>query len=175
LPDRGDGPRARRRSRPSRRAARDVRRPRNSGRRSRRGRAPWRRRPALAGLRELRPVSRLRATRRGVQAARAEPFRVKRGHLESNVLVLVTLALVAFGMVMVYSATSASATIGGGNPVYYLKRQAIFAVIGLVALVVVRRWNYRSLRHAAPVLVFGSVFLLVIALGGGQNVTGARP
>ena len=39
---------------------------------------------------------------------------MKRGHLESNVLVLVTLALVAFGMVMVYSATSASATIGGG-------------------------------------------------------------
>jgi len=37
---------------------------------------------------------------------------VKRGHLESNVLVLVTLALVAFGMVMVYSATSASAAIG---------------------------------------------------------------
>jgi cell division protein FtsW len=99
---------------------------------------------------------------------------VKRGHVESNVLVLVTLALVAFGMVMVYSATSASATIGGGNPVYYLKRQAIFAFIGVVALVVARRWNYRSLRHAAPMLVVGSLLLLAVALVGGQNVNGAR-
>jgi cell division protein FtsW len=99
---------------------------------------------------------------------------VKRGQLESNVLVLVTLALVAFGMVMVYSATSASATIGGGNPVYYLKRQAIFAAIGLVVLVVLRRWSYRSLRHSAPLLVVGSLFLLAVALVGGQNVNGAR-
>jgi cell division protein FtsW len=99
---------------------------------------------------------------------------VKRGQLESNVLVLVTLALVAFGMVMVYSATSASATIGGGNPIYYLKRQAIFAAIGLVALVVLRRCSYRSLRHSAPLLIVGSLFLLAVALVGGQNVNGAR-
>ena len=57
---------------------------------------------------------------------------MKRGHLESNVLVLITLALVAFGMVMVYSATSASAAIGGGNSMYYLKRQGLFALVGLV-------------------------------------------
>ena len=99
---------------------------------------------------------------------------MKRGQLESNVLVLVTLALVAFGMVMVYSATSASATIGGGNPIYYLKRQAIFAAIGLAALVVLRRLSYRSLRHSAPLLIVGSLFLLAVALVGGQNVNGAR-
>jgi cell division protein FtsW len=99
---------------------------------------------------------------------------VKRGHLESNVLVLVTLALVAFGMVMVYSATSASAAIGGGNSVYYLKRQALFAVFGLVALVVARRWSYSKLRHLAPSLLIVSLFLLLFALVGGQNVNGAR-
>ena len=33
---------------------------------------------------------------------------MKKGQLESHVLVLVTLGLVAFGLVMVYSATSAS-------------------------------------------------------------------
>jgi cell division protein FtsW len=99
---------------------------------------------------------------------------VKRGHLESNVLVLVTLALVAFGMVMVYSATSASAAIGGGNSVYYLKRQGLFALIGVAALVLARRWNYRRLRHLAPSLVLGSLFLLLFALVGGHDVNGAR-
>jgi cell division protein FtsW len=98
---------------------------------------------------------------------------VKRGHLESNILVLVTLALVAFGMVMVYSATSASAAIGGGNPVYYLKRQGIYALLGLTLLLIARRWNYRSLRHLAPALVLGSLLLLVVALVGGQSVNGA--
>ena len=81
---------------------------------------------------------------------------MKRGHIESNILVLVTLALVAFGMVMVYSATSASAAIGGGNPVYYLKRQGLFALVGLVLLVLASRWKYQSLRHVAPMLVLGA-------------------
>jgi cell division protein FtsW len=99
---------------------------------------------------------------------------VKRGHLESSILVLVTLALVAFGMVMVYSATSASAAIGGGNPAYYLKRQGTYALLGLVLLVAARRWNYRALRHLAPMLVLGSLLLLLVALVGGQSVNGAR-
>jgi cell division protein FtsW len=99
---------------------------------------------------------------------------VKRGHLETNVLILVTIALVAFGMVMVYSATSASAAIGGGNPAYYLKRQGIYAVFGVALLLVASRWNYRSLRHLAPVLVLGSLVLLVVALAGGESINGAR-
>lgn len=98
---------------------------------------------------------------------------MKRGHLESNVLVLVTLALVAFGMVMVYSATSASAAIGGGNPTYYLKRQGIYALLGVALLVFARRWNYRALRGLAPALVIGSLVLLVIALLNGDTVNGA--
>jgi cell division protein FtsW len=98
---------------------------------------------------------------------------VKRGHLEANVLVLVTLSLVAFGMVMVYSATSASATIGGGNPAYYLKRQGIYALLGVVVLLVATRWNYHRLRHLAPMLVLGSLFLLLLVLVVGDRVNGA--
>jgi cell division protein FtsW len=99
---------------------------------------------------------------------------MRRGQLESNVLILVTLALVAFGMVMVYSATSASAAIGGGNSAYYLKRQTIYALLGVALLLVARRWSYRSLRKVAPALVLGSLFLLLLALAAGQSVNGAR-
>ena len=38
---------------------------------------------------------------------------------------ILTLGLVAFGLVMVYSATSASAAIGNGDPMSFLKRQAV--------------------------------------------------
>jgi cell division protein FtsW len=99
---------------------------------------------------------------------------VKRGQLESNLLVLVTLALVAFGLVMVYSATSASAAVGGRDPSYYLKRQAIFAVIGVVAMILCARGRYRSLRPLAPTLLVGSLILLAGVLVAGQSVNGAR-
>jgi cell division protein FtsW len=99
---------------------------------------------------------------------------VKRGQLESNLLVLVTLALVAFGLVMVYSATSASAAVGGRDPSYYLKRQAVFAVLGLGAMIFAARWRYRALRPLAPTLLMGSLLLLAGVLVAGERVNGAR-
>ena len=73
---------------------------------------------------------------------------MRRGELESRILILVTLALVAFGIVMVYSATSAPAAVGGGNPNYYLERQGIYAVLGIVLMVLAQRWDYRRLRRS---------------------------
>jgi cell division protein FtsW len=100
---------------------------------------------------------------------------VKRAQLESNVLVLVTLALTAFGLVMVYSATSARAVDGGnGQPMYYLTRQALFAGIGLVALLVAARTPYAFWRRIAPSLVLVSLVLLAGVLLVGQRVNGAR-
>ena len=61
---------------------------------------------------------------------------MKKGQLDSHILVLVTLGLTAFGLVMVYSATSAPAALGGGDPVFYLKREAIYALIGVALLMV---------------------------------------
>ena len=59
---------------------------------------------------------------------------MSRGQLEQRLLVLVTLSLVAFGLVMVYSATSGAAAVGGGDPATYLKKQAVYAVIGIVVM-----------------------------------------
>jgi len=100
---------------------------------------------------------------------------VKRAQLESNVLVLVTLALTAFGLVMVYSATSARAVDGGnGRPMEYLTRQALFAGIGLVALLFAARTPYSFWRKAAPSFVLISLVLLAGVLLVGQSVNGAR-
>jgi cell division protein FtsW len=99
---------------------------------------------------------------------------VKRGQLEARVLTLVTLGLVAFGLVMVYSATSASATLANGDPAYFLKRQAGYAVLGLVLMVAASRIDYRILRRLAPALVVTSLVLLIAVLGMGQAVNGAR-
>ena len=99
---------------------------------------------------------------------------MKRAQLESNVLVLVTLALTAFGLVMVYSATSARAVDGNGQPMYYLTRQALFAGIGLVALIVAARTPYDFWRRVSPSLVLVSLLMLAGVLLVGQSVNGAR-
>ena len=89
-------------------------------------------------------------------------------------MTLVTLGLVAFGLVMVYSATSASATLANGDPAYFLKRQAGYALLGLTLMVVASRVDYRVLRRLAPALIVTSLVLLLAVLVMGQAVNGAR-
>jgi cell division protein FtsW len=95
-------------------------------------------------------------------------------HLEYHLLVLVTLGLVAFGLVMVYSASSARALLSADAPSYYLKRQAIYAVMGLVALVILSRFDFHRLRHATQPLLAVTFVLLVAVLVIGTAVNGAR-
>jgi cell division protein FtsW len=99
---------------------------------------------------------------------------VKTGQLESRLLILVTLGLVAFGLVMVYSATSASAALANGDPSYFLKRQAIYAVLGLVLMALASRIDFRVIRRLAPLLMVASLGLLLGVLVVGQSVNGAR-
>jgi cell division protein FtsW len=99
---------------------------------------------------------------------------VKKGQLDSHILVLVTLGLTAFGLVMVYSATSAPAALGGSDPVFYLKRESIYAAIGVAFLMIASRTDYRALRYFAPVLILGSLGLCLAVLAVGQQVNGAR-
>jgi cell division protein FtsW len=100
--------------------------------------------------------------------------RPRGSHLEYHLLVLVTLGLVAFGLVMVYSASSARALLSADAPSYYLKRQAIYAVIGLVALVILSRLDFHRLRHATQPLLAVTFVLLVAVLAIGTAVNGAR-
>ena len=104
----------------------------------------------------------------------AEVAALKRGQLDAHILVLVTLGLTAFGLVMVYSATSAPAALGGGDPVFYLKRESIYAALGVVLLLVASRVDYRKLRYLAPVLMLTSLGLCLAVLALGQQVNGAR-
>jgi cell division protein FtsW len=93
---------------------------------------------------------------------------------ESRLLVLVTLGLVAFGLVMVYSATSAPAALAQTDPMSYLKKQGIYALFGVVLMMLASRFDYRRLRALAPTLVLTALFLCLAVLGVGARVNGAR-
>ena len=101
-------------------------------------------------------------------------MRPKRLQFEWNLLVLVTTALVLFGLVMVYSATSGSAALGNANPLGVVEKQVIYALIGVGLLVVVSRLPLEQLRALAPTLVVTALVLCVGVLAVGASVNGAR-
>ena len=84
--------------------------------------------------------------------------------------------LVAIGLVMIYSASSAVAYAESHDTAYYLKRQFVQLIVGLVAAYAVYRIDYRKLRAAAPYLLVLSALSLIAVLVPhvGVYVGGAR-
>jgi cell division protein FtsW len=99
---------------------------------------------------------------------------VSDSHLDQRLLAFVTLALVAFGLVMVYSATSASAAVGNGDSMAFLQRQAVYALIGVVFMTLAARFDYHRLRYVAPLLVIVALGLCAAVLVLGPPINGAR-
>jgi len=97
---------------------------------------------------------------------------------EYSVMLTATLCLVAFGAVMVFSATSVKAVLteGGGDSAEYLKRVAVFAVLGLIAMRIFSSYGLRLARSATPVfLVIAFLMLLAVLVPGvGQTVNGSQ-
>jgi cell division protein FtsW len=96
------------------------------------------------------------------------------GHLDQRILAFVTLALVAFGLVMVYSATSASAAVGNSDPMSFLKRQTVYALLGLVCMTLAARFDYHRLRYLTAPLVLTALGLCTAVLVMGPPINGAR-
>ena len=94
--------------------------------------------------------------------------------LEQRLLVLVTLALVAFGLVMVFSATSAAAALGNGDPITFLRRQGAYALLGVGLMVAASRVDHRKLRNLAPPLVLAAFVLCVAVLVVAPEINGAK-
>jgi cell division protein FtsW len=89
------------------------------------------------------------------------------------------LILGAMGLVMVYSAsiaTAESARYAGHNPAWFLIRHAAFLGMALVAALLVFLFPARFWQQAAPWLFLGAVALLIVVLvpGLGREVNGAR-
>ena len=96
------------------------------------------------------------------------------GQIQQRLLVLVTLGLVAFGLVMVYSATSAAAALGNGDPITFLKRQGIYAAFGVALMVAASRFDNRRLRALAPPLVLVALGLCAAVLVVAPEINGAK-
>ena len=80
-------------------------------------------------------------------------------------LFTVTMLLVFVGLVMVFSASAVMARERFGSPYSFLSKQLIWAAVGLVAMVVAMRVDYRRYKHPALVFSFlGITTLLLISV-----------
>ncbi|HTU70276.1 MAG TPA: putative lipid II flippase FtsW [Candidatus Baltobacteraceae bacterium] len=85
-------------------------------------------------------------------------------------------SLVAIGLVMVFSASSATAYLEHHDVAYYAKRQIAWLAVGLVIAYGVYRLDYHLLKRWAPYLLVASILGLALALVPhvGIAVNGAR-
>jgi rod shape determining protein RodA len=91
--------------------------------------------------------------------ARKAPIR----HLDPTLL-LMTLALSAYGALMIFSSTVSKQEAAGADPAFFMKRQIAYIVAGVVALLVVSFFDYRHVRALAPVLYGVTILALILVL-----------
>jgi cell division protein FtsW len=114
----------------------------------------------------------LRGSKRGRKSAKAasQP-------LEQRILITATLCLLAFGAVMVYSASSATSLLQGhGNGSGYLVKYLIYGAIGLVLMRVLARDGVAKVQAiTGPLLVIAFVLVLAVHVPHiGVSVNGAK-
>lgn len=126
--------------------------------------------PARARKAAKKPARKATKPRRGKKRSRPAPP-------EYNILLTATLCLLALGAVMVFSASSTTRILQDGglsDSAFYLKRTLLFGAAGLTIMYLVARGGGLQLvRRATPVLLGGSIFLLMAVLVAGTEVNGA--
>lgn len=95
-------------------------------------------------------------------------------------VVILTIGLVIFGIIMVFSASyyqsiNETSGEGGGNPYAYLTRDVMWAVLGFGLMLFTAVFDYRRYRKfAIPVLIISFVLLIILMIPGiGKSGGGA--
>ncbi len=100
----------------------------------------------------------------------------ERKGLPDLMIFIAVLALLSIGIVMVFSASSVMAYHELGDAYYYLKRQSMWAVIGLAALIVCMNIDYHVwAKLAGPLMALSLVALVLVLVPGiGVLIAGSR-
>lgn len=97
----------------------------------------------------------------------------RRGSIDV-VLAAIVIALLGFGVVMVYSASVIEATVVFRDPQHFLKRQVLYALGGLGVMLFVSRVDYHRLKRFTYPLLAAVTFMMVLSvIGFGHSGGGA--
>lgn len=82
--------------------------------------------------------------------------------------------MLAFGLIMVFSASAPSAFYNEGDKLYYIKRQLIWTVIGTGAMGVMLIIGHRLIKRYATIIFVAAMVLLGLVLAIGSTGGGAQ-
>ncbi|MEV5024906.1 putative lipid II flippase FtsW [Paenibacillus sp. LPE1-1-1.1] len=88
-------------------------------------------------------------------------------------LLILTLLLVGFGLVMVFSASSSVAKVSFDDSLYFIKRQFIFAALGTFIMLFMMNLRYQVYRKSF-MLLFIPVIIMLMIVPFSQSINGAR-
>ena len=90
-----------------------------------------------------------------------------------NVFLTMVLVVLLVGLVMMFSASYVTAYFDEGDSYYYIVRQGIFAVIGVIGMLILSRINYKKIFNKYTIgfyyIICALALLLVLFIGVGDN------
>jgi rod shape determining protein RodA len=90
------------------------------------------------------------------------------------VLIIAVLLIGAFGCLMVYTATRLPLQAEGISAIYYVKKQIIFMIVGVLVMAAAAFIDYRRLRDLAPIIYGFSILMLLAVYAVGHRSKGAQ-
>lgn len=79
-------------------------------------------------------------------------------------LLIITLTLLVFGLIMLYSASYVVGIYRKGDSMHYIKNQLVFAAVGVVVMFAVSKIDYRILKRYSWLVLGLTYIMLVIVL-----------
>lgn len=81
-------------------------------------------------------------------------------------LFITVFLILAFGVIMVYSASSYTALNDPSiqDDMYYFKKQLVFAIVGLIAMLIIQKIDYHKIKKYTNIILIITIILLIIVL-----------
>jgi cell division protein FtsW len=89
-------------------------------------------------------------------------------------LLVIVATLTGLGLVMVFSASFTQANRFFSQPTYYLLRQLQWVAVGILAMAILARTDYRILKRLSLLLMIGTLVILLLVLIFGTESLGSR-
>lgn len=98
----------------------------------------------------------------------------KKQHRSDMTLLVLVLVLAAFGLVIMFSASSYNGRVRFHDVAYYFKKQFFATALGLAAMYAVAKMDYRFFTSLAPAAYLLSMVLSTLVLLVGQEINGSK-
>ena len=89
-------------------------------------------------------------------------------------LIITIFLLLSIGLIMLLSASSPSALSESGNSYSYFSKQLIFAILGIIAMMIISKIDYRFYQKFYKHAWWIALILLALVLIAGRTINGAK-